>query len=173
MQLDIIWVVCCSAFVHSSMEPEWWAKTPEAELHGKLGYRSGVHHRGGQRLHHSFWSPSNKLQQLITHTHTGTSMYVCMHYFHSLSLLPSLFSNRYFLSCLTLQFAPKNFHVVSMFLLYSSSDRTFTITYMTYKHSDLSRLTEKFPPENNSNKIHSCSFTRKSLSRMAAGTERK
>lgn len=106
-------------------------------------------------------------------THTGTSMYVCMHYFHSLSLLPSLFSNRYFLSCLTLQFAPKNFHVVSMFLLYSSSDRTFTITYMTYKHSDLSRLAEKFPPENNSNKIHSCSFTRKSLSHMAAGTERK
>lgn len=70
--------MCCSAFVHSSMEPEWWAKTPEAELHGKLGYRSGVHHRGGQRLHHSFWSPSNKLQQLTTHTQAHLCMCVCI-----------------------------------------------------------------------------------------------
>lgn len=37
--------------------------------------------------------------------------------------------------------------------LLSSPDLTFTIPYLTYKHTDLSRLAEKFPPENKSNKI--------------------
>lgn len=53
-----------------------------------------------------------------------------------------------------MQFAPIDIHVVSMFLVLSSPDlltsNLHNPPYLTYKHTDLSGPSEKFPAESNS-----------------------
>lgn len=96
---------------------------------------------------------------------------VCILCAHPLSL--SLYTN-IFVSCLIVQFASIDTCAVSMFLVLSSPDLTFTIPSLTYKYTDLSSLSEKFPPENNSRtKSNYCSFTRKPLSGAAENSKQQ
>lgn len=76
-------------------------------------------------------------------------------YVHPLSLLPSLYTNSFFsLQPFTVQFAPIDIHVVSMFSVLSSPDlltsNLHNPPYLTYKHTDLTGPSEKFPAESNS-----------------------
>lgn len=122
--------VCCwivfPGFLHSSMEPKWWAKALEAERYGELGHGPGFYDSGRQCLHHSLWSPQAEPQRLSKNTHIQVFflflLITYILYVHPLSLLPSFHPNRSFLSCLTVQFAPIDIHVVSMFLVLFSPD---------------------------------------------------
>lgn len=79
-----------------------------------------------------------------------------------------------FVSCLIIQCASKDIRAVSMFSALPSPNQTFTNSYLTYKHTDLSRLSQKFPPENNSRiKSNYCSFTRKALSCPAENSQQE
>ncbi len=152
------------------MGPEWWAKALEAELNGKLGHRPGFYNSCCQRLHHSVWSPQAKPQRLTKNIHTHTHTHAHRYSLSTLSMFTLFLCSSIsmqtgiFVSCLTMQFASKDIPVVSMFLVLPSPNLTFTIPYLTYKHTDLSRFSEKFPPENNSRiKSSLCLFTRKSF----------
>ena len=57
-------------------------------------------------------------------THTQVLCLLYRFFIFTQSLLPSLYSNRFFLSCLTVQFVPIDMRVVSVFLVLSSPDLT-------------------------------------------------
>lgn len=134
------------------MEPEWWTKALEAELFGKPNHGPGFYDSGRQCLHHGLWSPQAEPQRLTKNARRySVSFCLCSSSFSApLSLYKQFLSLRPF----TVQFAPIDIHVVSMFLVLSSPDlltsNLHNPPYLTYKHTDLSGPSEKFPAESNS-----------------------
>lgn len=68
---------------------------------------------------------------------------LCSHSFNA----PLFLNRQVFFLILCEHLAPMDIHVVSMF--WAPPLLTSTTSYLTYKHTDPSRLSEKFPPENN------------------------
>lgn len=116
-----------------------------------------------------------------THRQVFTSFFVfcSSHVFFIVTVLYSPLLSLFkwvFLSCLTVQFAPKDIHVVSMFFG-SSPFLTWLSQSPTWPTNTLTSLSpgsqRNFHQKATQTKSNRCSFTRKSLCCTTAGTERK